>query len=146
MLFYLHPRSSPLLSVSTVICFVYLQFMPRPYHLAFFPPRRSVILCFFAGSPLSNFRATLPPHALTMDTGAFNVGQWNKSERLPSPSHCIHPHSRFSFPSSQLKRYLGHIGNPLSEKGRKIIASALLEERVEAGWTLPFGSSDGGHL
>lgn len=65
--------------------------------LLFFPPRLSVILRFFARSPLSNFRATLPPHALTVDTGAFNVGQWNTSERLPSPSHCIHPHSLFSF-------------------------------------------------
>lgn len=65
----------------------------------FFPPRLSVILRFFACSPLSNFRTTLPPHALTMDTGAFNVGQWNKSERLPSPSHCILLRALLSFSS-----------------------------------------------
>lgn len=101
-LFYLHPLFSPLCLHCHLFCLLRIYAAARSS--CFFSPPLSVILCFFAGSPLPNFMATLPPPALTMDTGAFNVGQWNKSERLPGPTHCIHPRALFSFSSFDFRR------------------------------------------
>ena len=94
-LFYLHPIFPPPPPLSLpIILFLF------PLDLC----SGHILLLFVPFSVLSLLRLTFlhaPPRALTMDAGAFNVGQWDWCERLASQLHCILAHSPpSSVPSS----------------------------------------------
>lgn len=78
------------------ILFVYSRFMLRSYRFSFF--QLSVILCPVSLLALLRLTSERPcPLALTMHVGAFNVGQWDKSERLKALSSLLLSSSTATF-------------------------------------------------